>query len=95
MSTKLYIENINYNISYFELGSLFSKYGDIMHIDIINDIKSMKSKGSAFIEMADKKCAEKAMSALDKVIWMQRKISVKFAQKEERSNLSNRLYFPI
>lgn len=95
MSTKLYIGNMDCKTSYYELGSLFSKYGDIVHINIINDFNYMKSKGSAYIEMADKRSAKNAMCALNKTIWMKRTISVKLAQKQERkSKLTNRLYLP-
>lgn len=83
MSTKLYIGNMNCNTSYFELENLFCKYGEIVYIDIVNDLKSLKSKGFGFIEMADRFCAKNAMEAINKTVLMKKRINVSLAKEVE------------
>ena len=57
--SKLYVGNLDYSITKDELEELFSQYGQVQHINII------ERKGFGFVEMSSQMEAESAMKALD------------------------------
>lgn len=58
-SNKLYVGNLNYSVNSDMLTDLFSEYGEVQSVNII------EGKGFGFIEMADGEQAEKAKEALN------------------------------
>jgi RNA recognition motif-containing protein len=65
MGKKLYVGNLPYSISESSLNSLFSECGTVESVKIISDRETGRSKGFAFVEMADDQGAEKAISTLN------------------------------
>jgi len=57
--SKLYVGNLNYAVTNEELNELFSNYGEVKSINII------EGKGFGFIEMGTEDEAEKAKEALN------------------------------
>ena len=57
--SKLYVGNLNYSVTNAELEELFSPYGEVRNVNII------EYKGFGFVEMAGPSEAEKAKEALD------------------------------
>jgi len=57
--SKLYIGNLNYSITTEQLEELFSSYGEIKQVNII------EGRGFGFVEMSNSSEAEKAKEALD------------------------------
>lgn len=57
--SKLYIGNLNYSVSSEELKQLFSQYGEVKSLNIV------EGKGFGFVEMASPADAEKASAALN------------------------------
>ena len=57
--SKLYVGNLSFSVSNEQLEQLFSEYGEIKQINII------EGKGFGFVEMADVSDAERAKEALD------------------------------
>lgn len=57
--TKLYVGNLNYSVTREQLEELFSGYGEVMHVNII------EGKGFGFVEMANQSDANKAKEALN------------------------------
>lgn len=57
--SKLYVGNLNYSVSSEDLEELFSSYGEVKSINII------EGRGFGFVELADGSEAEKAKEALD------------------------------
>lgn len=57
--SKLYVGNLNYSVTNEQLKEVFSKYGKVKHINII------EGKGFGFVEMYDSADAEKAKNALN------------------------------
>jgi RNA recognition motif-containing protein len=57
--SKLYVGNLNYTTTNEDLQELFSTYGEVKQIKII------EGKGFAFIEMSDSKGAQKAKESLN------------------------------
>lgn len=58
-SNKLYVGNLSYDTTYDELNELFSSYGEVNHVKII------EGKGFGFVEMSSQEEAEKAKEELD------------------------------
>jgi len=57
--SKLYVGNIGYSVTSEQLEELFSEYGEVKQVNII------EGKGFGFVEMSNPSEAEKAKEALD------------------------------
>ena len=57
--SKLYVGNLSYSVTREELEELFSNYGAVQQVTVI------EGKGFGFVEMSDRSEAEKAKEALD------------------------------
>ncbi|MBW2057117.1 MAG: RNA-binding protein [Deltaproteobacteria bacterium] len=57
--SKLYVGNLNYAITNEQLETLFSRYGEVRHVNII------EYRGFGFVEMSNSSEAEKAREALN------------------------------
>jgi hypothetical protein len=62
---EIYVGNLSYDTSEDFLRKEFEKYGEVASIRIITNRTSNRSKGFGFIEMTNRKEAEKAIAALD------------------------------
>jgi RNA recognition motif-containing protein len=62
METTLYVGNFSQQVTEKELRGLFSRVGKVVSVDLIEDPKTRKSKGFAFVEMVDQGEAGKALS---------------------------------
>lgn len=56
---KLYVGNLGYSVTVVQLQELFSGYGNVQHINII------EGKGFGFVEMSNQSEAEKAKKELN------------------------------
>ena len=65
MPKKLYVGNLNYDTTEAALTELFSENGEVVSAKLITDKFSGRSKGFAFIEMAEETAATTAMEALN------------------------------
>ena len=62
---KLFIKNLDKEINELQLEGLFTKFGEVLSTKIIYDTITWESKGFAFLEMAKKEDALKAIEALN------------------------------
>lgn len=65
MGKKLYVGNIPFSTTEDELRSLFERHGGVGSVSVITDRETGRSRGFAFVEMADDNAAETAQRALD------------------------------
>lgn len=65
MAKNLYVGNLSYQVRDDELNALFSQYGKVTSARVILDRETQRSKGFAFVEMADDAEAEAAIAALN------------------------------
>lgn len=56
--SKLYVGNLSYSVAKDELKELFSNYG------VVEEVKIIEGKGFGFVEMSNQAEAEKARAAL-------------------------------
>lgn len=72
--SKLYIGNLSYSVTNEELEELFSDYGKVVEVKII------EGKGFGFVEMSKQEEAEKAKSSLHSSDFKGRTLKVDFAR---------------
>ena len=65
MAKNLYVGNLSYKVRDDELNALFSQYGKVTSARVIIDRETQRSKGFAFVEMADDAEAQAAITALN------------------------------
>jgi RNA recognition motif-containing protein len=63
MGTRLYIGNLSYDAMETDLRAIFEEVGSVTACDIMIDRNTGQSKGFAFVEMASKEDADKAIEA--------------------------------
>jgi RNA recognition motif-containing protein len=64
MAKKLYVGNLSYATTEGDLSELFGTVGDVASVSLITDRMSGRSKGFAFIEMAEEGAAQTAIAQL-------------------------------
>ncbi len=73
-SSKLYVGNLSYSITNGQLEELFSKYGEVKQVNII------EGRGFGFVEMATPKEAQDAKEALNGSEYQGRTLKVEEAR---------------
>jgi cold-inducible RNA-binding protein len=61
----LYVGNLPHSTSETELRNLFATHGQVERVSLVTDRETGRSRGFAFVEMADSGEAEKAIAALN------------------------------
>ena len=79
----IYVGNLPYSTTNEELNELFSQYGKVHSVKLINDRESGRPKGFGFVEMDDAE-AQVAMSALDNTNFGGRTIRVNEANARKQ-----------
>jgi RNA recognition motif-containing protein len=82
-SNKLYVGNLNYAVTNEELTELFSNYGQVESVKII------EGKGFGFVEMANQSEAETAKEKLDGSEFKGRSLRVNEAKPRDNSHKRN------
>lgn len=89
----IYIGNLNWSTTTDELRNLFSQYGEVASVNIVNDKFTGRSKGFGFVEMPDNSSAQSAIGALNGQSFKDRNITVNEARpREERPNRERRSF---
>ncbi|MDD3407404.1 RNA-binding protein [Methanomicrobium antiquum] len=73
-TSKLYVGNLTYSVNEKQLEELFSQYGDVKSVKII------ERKGFGFVEMGNVEEAEKAKEALNETVYEGRTMRIDEAQ---------------
>jgi len=85
--SKLYVGNLSYNTTNAQLEELFSEYGEV------KEIKVIEGKGFGFVEMSNRDDASKAKEALDGFEFEGRRLKVDEARPpKKRSDRGPRRY---
>lgn len=64
-SVEIYVGNLAYSVTNRDLEKKFKEYGDVVDVRIIVNKLTGKSKGYAFVSMADKRAASEAVKAIN------------------------------
>ena len=86
METRLFVGNLSFKVTEDDLSAVFSDYGEVMEVRIINDRETGRPRGFGFVTMASKEEADKAIEGLNKQEIEGRALTVNIARpREERS----------
>ncbi|WP_421908738.1 RNA recognition motif domain-containing protein [Methanolacinia petrolearia] len=85
-TSKLYVGNLTYSVTEKQLEELFSQYGDVKSVRII------ERKGFGFVEMGSAEEAEKAMAALNETEYEGRTMRIDEASPPRPRSDFNRRY---
>jgi len=84
MAKKLYVGNLSFQTTETDLGNMFGEIGKVESVRIITDRDTGRSKGFAFVEMADNSAAEKAIAQLNGKEVGGRNLTVNEARPQKR-----------
>jgi RNA recognition motif-containing protein len=65
MAKKLYVGNLGYETTEATLSELFGALGEVLSVNLITDRMSGRSRGFAFVEMAEQTAVQEAINQLD------------------------------
>jgi cold-inducible RNA-binding protein len=83
---RLFVGNLDYQVREQEVEELFRQAGEISKISLITDRDTGRSKGFAFVEMADVEAASKAIEMFDGNDFHGRRMAVSVARPREESD---------
>lgn len=81
MSKKLYVGNLPYSTTNDDLVEVFSQYGNVTSAQVMMDRDTNRSRGFAFVEMAEG--ADQAIAALNGAEFQGRTLTVNEARPRE------------
>ncbi len=64
MNKRLYVGNLSYLTTEAALSDLFGAVGDVASVNVITDRMTGRSKGFAFVEMAEESAAQEAINQI-------------------------------
>ena len=65
MAKKLYVGNLSYSTTEAAISELFGAIGEVLSVNLITDRMTGRSKGFAFVEMAEHDAAQEAINQLN------------------------------
>lgn len=90
MSKKIFVGNLPFQVSDFELEDLFKEYGQVVSAKVIVDRKTGRSRGYGFVEMNTEDSAQQAVEGLNGVEVKGRPINVSFAREQTEGDRGSR-----
>ncbi|WP_276134787.1 RNA recognition motif domain-containing protein [Polluticoccus soli] len=88
---KLFVGNLNYHTTEKQLHGLFSEFGVVTSVSIINDKFTNRSRGFGFVEMEERASGEKAVARLNNTTFDSQSLVVNEAKPRTENN-NNRRY---
>ena len=61
----LYVSNLSFNVNDEDLRELFTSFGEVTSVKIINDRETGRSRGFGFVDMSDNAAANLAIKELN------------------------------
>jgi cold-inducible RNA-binding protein len=65
MAKKLYVGNLSYSTTEANLSEFFAQAGEVASVNLITDRVTGRSRGFAFVEMAEESAAQQAIAELN------------------------------
>ena len=86
MSTKLFVGNLDFNVTENDLQDAFAAYGTVVEANLVTDRATGRPRGFAFVTMSSPEEAQKAIDGLNGKELGGRALNVNIARpREERS----------
>ena len=93
MTKKLFVGNLPFGVSDFELEDLFKGYGEVTSAKVIVDRRTGRSRGYGFVEMGTEDLAQQAIEALNGTELKGRPINVSLAREQTEGGSRDRSGF--
>ncbi len=90
--TTIYVGNLSYQKTEQGILEIFRKFGYVSFIRITRDKRTLRSKGIAFVQMQNKKAAEKAIQALNGTQLDGRTLKVSIAKDNAKKSKPRRQF---
>lgn len=81
---RIYVGNLSFNTEETQLQQLFAPLGQVESVHLVRDHATGRSRGFAFVEMADGAQGQAACEALDQREFEGRRLTVNEAKPQER-----------
>lgn len=88
----IYAGNLHYGVDEEDLRKVFEQYGEVTSVKLIIDKFTGRSKGFAFVDMANTEEANNAIEALNDTELEGRKMRVNEAREKTENRNSNRRF---
>ena len=82
MSKKIFVGNLSFEVTDFDLEDLFKQHGEVLSAKVILDRDTSRSRGFGFIEMSSDGNAQSAIDALNGTEVKGRAINVSIAKEK-------------
>ena len=82
MTKKLFVGNLPFQVTDFDLEDLFKGYGEVTSAKVIVDRRTGRSRGYGFVEMGTEDLAQQAIEALNGTELKGRPINVSLAREQ-------------
>ena len=92
MAKKLYVGNLSYDVTEAQIRELFAQVGELTEVSLIMDRDTGRSKGFAFVQMADDSAAFDAIRRFNGHTIGERALTVSEARPREERPRSNRRF---
>ena len=91
MSKKLFVGNLSFEVTDFDLEDLFKQHGEVVSAKVILDRDTNRSRGFGFVEMSSDSSAQSSIDALNGTEVKGRAINVSIAKErtEDRGGFRN------
>ncbi len=77
---RIYVGNLNYEVTDDEVREIFGEFGELASADVIKDKFSGQSKGFGFVDMPDNEQAQRAIKTLNGKLVKDRNLTVNEAR---------------
>src|SRR4030095_11681885 len=81
---RIYVGNLSFNTDETRLQDLFSQHGQVESVHLVRDHATGRSRGFAFVEMADNQQAQAACEALNQQELDGRRVTVTEGKPQEK-----------
>lgn len=89
MGTRIFVGNLPFSATEEQLRTLFATHGEVSNVSIVKDKFTDRSRGFAFVEMADATAATTAISALASHSMDNRPLTINVARERSEGGSRN------
>ena len=82
MSKKIFVGNLSFEVTDFDLEDLFKQHGEVLSAKVILDRDTSRSRGFGFVEMSSDSSVQSAIDALNGTEVKGRTINVSIAKEK-------------
>lgn len=76
----IYVGNLSFDTTEAQIRKLFTEYGEVSRVNLINDRETGRPRGFGFVEMADRSAGEQAVERLNGADFEGRSLTVNEAK---------------